>query len=84
MPLIVMITFSSFLKLLNYSLMDFYGHTFLKKAFKTHFQFISTLEDNYYLLILFFSFVILNFWGLPWWLSGKESTCPSKRHEFSP
>lgn len=61
-----MVTFRGFLKLLNYSLLDFYGHTFLKKAFKTHFQFISTLEDNYYLLILFFSFVILNFWGLPW------------------
>ena len=22
--------------------------------------------------------------GLPWWLSGKESTCQSKRHEFNP
>ena len=51
-----MVTFSCFLKLLNYSLMDFYRHTFLKKAFETHFQFISTLGDNYYLLILFFFF----------------------------
>ena len=22
--------------------------------------------------------------GLPWWLSGKESTCQFKRHEFNP
>ena len=22
--------------------------------------------------------------GLPWWLSGKESACPCKRHGFDP
>ena len=22
--------------------------------------------------------------GLPWWFSGKESTCQWRRHEFSP
>ena len=54
-----MVTFSCFLKLLNYSLMEFYGHTILKKAFETHFQFISTLGDNYYLLILFFFFFLV-------------------------
>ena len=29
------------------------------------------------------SFRIL-LWELPWWLSGKESACQCKRHEFSP
>ena len=24
------------------------------------------------------------FGGLPWWLSGKESTCQCRRHEFDP
>ena len=24
------------------------------------------------------------FFGLPWWLSGKESTCPDGKHRFNP
>ena len=23
-------------------------------------------------------------WGVPWWLSGKESVCQCKRHRFNP
>ena len=23
-------------------------------------------------------------WGLPWWLSGKESACQYRRHRFNP
>ena len=26
----------------------------------------------------------LGTWGLPWWLSGKESTCQCRRHRFDP
>ena len=25
-----------------------------------------------------------SFWGLPWWLSGKESACQCRRHRFDP
>ena len=37
----------------------------------------------------FLSFICLTscqtlFWGLPWWLSGKESTCECRRHGFDP
>ena len=31
-----------------------------------------------------FSYVKKSFSGLPFWLSGKESTCPCRRHRFSP
>ena len=30
------------------------------------------------------SWKINAFIGLPWWLSGKESTCPHRRHRFNP
>jgi len=26
----------------------------------------------------------LRIWGLPWWLSGKESACQCRRHGFYP
>ena len=25
-----------------------------------------------------------HYWGLPWWLSGKESSCQCRRHGFNP
>ena len=27
---------------------------------------------------------VSKYWGLPWWLSGKEDTCQYRRHEFDP
>ena len=33
----------------------------------------------------FFFFLLLNnYRGLPWWLSGKESACQCRRHQFNP
>ena len=31
-----------------------------------------------------FTFVKTVIQGLPWWLSGKESTCQCRRHRFDP
>ena len=31
-----------------------------------------------------FKFVKIVVQGLPWWLSGKESTCQCRRHRFDP
>ena len=46
---------------------------------------VALLLDSRFLLVIYFKFssVYMSI-GLPWWLSGKESTFQCRRHKFNP
>ena len=39
---------------------------------------------NPFLIFLYILNMLILYLGLPWWVSGKESTCQCRRHGFSP
>ena len=57
--------------------MNSYESKYVNSVLKAHFY--QTKCQNYE----YFS-SIKHCKGLPWWLSGKESACQCKRHEFDP